>query len=304
MNTDTRGRGWSRFGALLGGVISVAANVAHSYIPPAGAPADWQPMPGAVVGSIVWPVILFVAIEILVRVAWPVGRQWAVLRFGGMIPVALVAGVVSYRHLSSLLTYYGEDRLVSALGPLAIDGLMIMATGALLVIGHRTSTTTATDTNPTTQDAPDVRPRPRPQDVPAPSPASLPVPDERPQPVPAVPETPPAVPVVQDRPEPVPAVPAAVVRAIAPVMTNVPALGGRVSDWPAPPLPADLLDRARAAAAEHEQANGRPITRDELRAVLRVSNDTTGQIMRALGLTAPRTSIASVNGTPLPEAAR
>ncbi|MFD0600058.1 FtsK/SpoIIIE domain-containing protein [Catellatospora coxensis] len=33
MNTDTRGRGWSRFGALLGGVISVAANVAHSYIP-------------------------------------------------------------------------------------------------------------------------------------------------------------------------------------------------------------------------------------------------------------------------------
>ncbi|MFD0600059.1 hypothetical protein ACFQZ4_53440 [Catellatospora coxensis] len=74
-------------------------------------------MPGAVVGSIVWPVILFVAIEILVRVAWPLGRQWAVLRFGGMIPVALVAGVVSYRHLSSLLTYYGEDRLVSALGP-------------------------------------------------------------------------------------------------------------------------------------------------------------------------------------------
>ncbi|MFD0600078.1 FtsK/SpoIIIE domain-containing protein [Catellatospora coxensis] len=155
--------------------------------PPAGAPADWQPMPGAVVGSIVWPVILFVAIEILVRVAWPLGRQWAVLRFGGMIPVALVAGVVSYRHLSSLLTYYGEDRLVSALGPLAIDGLMIMATGALLVIGHRTSTPVQ-DASPTPEPVPDARRRP--QDVPAPSPTSLPVPDERSPHVPAVPQRP------------------------------------------------------------------------------------------------------------------
>ncbi|MFD0600106.1 hypothetical protein ACFQZ4_53695 [Catellatospora coxensis] len=144
-------------------------------------------MPGAVVGSIVWPVILFVAIEILVRVAWPLGRQWAVLRFGGMIPVALVAGVVSYRHLSSLLTYYGEDRLVSALGPLAIDGLMIMATGALLVIGHRTSTPVQ-DASPTPEPVPDARRRP--QDVPAPSPTSLPVPDERSPHVPAVPQTP------------------------------------------------------------------------------------------------------------------
>ncbi|MFD0595565.1 hypothetical protein ACFQZ4_53245 [Catellatospora coxensis] len=260
-------------------------------------------MPGAVVGSIVWPVILFVAIEILVRVAWPLGRQWAVLRFGGMIPVALVAGVVSYRHLSSLLTYYGEDRLVSALGPLAIDGLMIMATGALLVIGHRTSTPVQ-DASPTPEPVPDARRRP--QDVPAPSPTSLPVPDERSPHVPAVPQTPPAVPAVlvaEDRPEP--AVPAVVVRAVAPAITNVPVLDRRpVTDWPAPPLPADLLDRARAAATEHEQTNGRPITRDELRAVLRVSNDTTGQIMRTLGLTAPRTSIAGVNGTPLPEVAR
>ncbi|MFD0599935.1 hypothetical protein ACFQZ4_52735 [Catellatospora coxensis] len=144
-------------------------------------------MPGAVVGSIVWPVILFVAIEILVRVAWPLGRQWAVLRFGGMIPVALVAGVVSYRHLSSLLTYYGEDRLVSALGPLAIDGLMIMATGALLVIGHRTSTPVQ-DASPTPEPVPDARRRP--QDVPAPSPTSLPVPDERSPHVPAVPQRP------------------------------------------------------------------------------------------------------------------
>ncbi|MFD0600007.1 hypothetical protein ACFQZ4_53145 [Catellatospora coxensis] len=234
--------------------------------PPAGALADWQPMPGAVVGSIVWPVILFVAIEILVRVAWPLGRQWAVLRFGGMIPVALVAGVVSYRHLSSLLTYYGEDRLVSALA-LAIDGLMIMATGACwssATAPPRPSRTPARHQSPSR--TPVAVPRTSPRRPRRPS-----VPDERS----------PHVPAVRKRPRPSRpswwlrtvlslAVPAVVVRAVAPAITNVPVLDRRpVTDWPAPPLPADLLDRARAAATEHEQTNGRPITRDELRAVLR-----------------------------------
>lgn len=46
--------------------------------------------------------------------------------------MAGVAAFVSYRHMSGLLTHYGEDILVATVGPLAIDGLMIMATGALL----------------------------------------------------------------------------------------------------------------------------------------------------------------------------
>ncbi|MFD0600088.1 hypothetical protein ACFQZ4_53600 [Catellatospora coxensis] len=73
MNTDTRGRGWSRFGALLGGVISVAAG-----------PTPTSPgrCPGrladalAVLGSIAWPVSPVRAIEILVRVACPLA-QWS-----------------------------------------------------------------------------------------------------------------------------------------------------------------------------------------------------------------------------------
>ena len=47
-------------------------------------------------------------------------------------PVAAVAAFVSYRHLSGLLGHYGEETLIAHLGPLAVDGLMVMATAALL----------------------------------------------------------------------------------------------------------------------------------------------------------------------------
>jgi hypothetical protein len=141
----TRGRGWAYTGALLGGAVSIAANVAHSYVPPTGAPAGWTPQPGAVIGSIFWPVFLFIAVEILARVVWPTGGWWALLRFGGLLPIAVVAGAVSYRHLSALLAYYGEDPLTAVIGPIAVDGLMVMATGALIVTGrHLTKTSPAT----------------------------------------------------------------------------------------------------------------------------------------------------------------
>ena len=52
------------------------------------------------IGAVFWPVALFVATEILTRVAWPSGRTWWLLRWTGMLPVAVVAALVSYRHLS------------------------------------------------------------------------------------------------------------------------------------------------------------------------------------------------------------
>ena len=135
MNTRNRGRGWAYFGAVLGGAVSIAANVAHSYVPPTGTTGDWSPQPGAVVGAIFWPLALFVAVEILTRVQWPTGHIWTLARYAGLLPVALVAAVVSYRHLSGLLAYYGEDPLTVAIGPIAVDGLMVMATSALLATG-------------------------------------------------------------------------------------------------------------------------------------------------------------------------
>lgn len=139
--SNTHGRGWAYTGALLGGAVSIAANVAHSYVPPSDAGQEWSPQTGAVIGAVFWPAALFVAIEILARTSWPAGRRWVALRFLGLLPVAVVAAVVSYRHLSGLLTFYREDGLTATIGPLAVDGLMVMATGALIATRrHRENT--------------------------------------------------------------------------------------------------------------------------------------------------------------------
>jgi hypothetical protein len=142
------GRVVAYVGAGLGGLGSVAANVLHSFVQPrpAGAPQtwvpdpEWMPEPGAVVGAMFWPVAVLVAVEIFSRVDWPAGRRWVALRFGGLLPVALVAAFVSYRHLSALLAHWGDDPLTVAAGPLAVDGLMVMATGALIALGRARNT--------------------------------------------------------------------------------------------------------------------------------------------------------------------
>ncbi|WP_239159896.1 hypothetical protein [Virgisporangium ochraceum] len=144
------GRGWAYIGATLGGAVSVAANVAHSYVPPADARPGWSPETGAVISAVFWPVALFAAVEILARVPWPAGGRWLAARFLGLLPVALVAAFVSYRHLSGLLAHYGEDRLTVAVGPLAVDGLMVMATAALIATATRRGAAAALDTQAAT----------------------------------------------------------------------------------------------------------------------------------------------------------
>lgn len=170
--SNTPGRGWAYIGAILGGAVSVAANIAHSYIPPIHAAADWSPDTGAVIGSVFWPVALFVAVEILTRIPWPAGKGWTMLRFGGLLPVALVAAVVSYRHLSGLLDHYSEDTLTVTIGPLAVDGLMIMATGALLATGHAVRSANP-NTEPNATPAASVQPDSvATKPIPAPAPAT------------------------------------------------------------------------------------------------------------------------------------
>lgn len=153
------GRAWAYLGVVLGGSVSVAANIAHSYV------VNPNPPTLAVAVSVFWPTALFVTVEILARVAWPSGTRWVLLRFGGLLPVATVAAVVSYRHLSGLLAHYGEDPLTVAIGPLAVDGLMLVATGALVATG-RTRQSAA---------VPDAMPAAVPGDVPAAEPVAVPV---------------------------------------------------------------------------------------------------------------------------------
>ncbi|MEV8513453.1 DUF2637 domain-containing protein [Dactylosporangium sp. NPDC051484] len=158
------GRAWAYLGTALGGFGSLAANVAHCYIPPTGAPAGWRPEAGAVLSAMFWPVAVFIAVEILVRTVWPAGWWWRLARFAGLLPVALVAAVVSYRHLSGLFRHYGEDPLTATLGPLAVDGLMVMAAAALL----------AAHPHPARTAEPEPAPEPLPELVPEPLPEPRP----------------------------------------------------------------------------------------------------------------------------------
>jgi DNA-binding transcriptional ArsR family regulator len=89
----------------------------------------------------VWPFLVLVALEILARIEWPAERRWTAVRWCGLIPVGVVAAIVSYRHLSALLAFYGEDSVTTLIGPLAVDGIMLLASGALLAGSSRTAPT-------------------------------------------------------------------------------------------------------------------------------------------------------------------
>jgi hypothetical protein len=137
------GKGWATVAFLLGIGVSVAANVAHTWYPPAdvlrasGKTLEtWRPEVGAQLVAAFFPLALLLTVEILARVPWPGSFGWAAARYGGTAMVALVAAVVSYRHMAGLLHAYGEDGLTASIAPLAVDGLMLVASVALLAISR------------------------------------------------------------------------------------------------------------------------------------------------------------------------
>jgi hypothetical protein len=131
------GRVWAYIGLALGGGFSVALNVRHTFMPAPDAAPGWTPEWLAVGLAIFWPVAVVVGIEIIARNVWRRGWRWTLARRGGLVPVVIVAAAVSYQHASAMLAHYAEDRLTVAIGPLAIDGLMVTATAALLSTTRR-----------------------------------------------------------------------------------------------------------------------------------------------------------------------
>jgi hypothetical protein len=145
---------------LVGGAIaSVGGNVAHAYLRPVGAHADWSPSFVSVCAAIVWPLALLGAVEILTRTPWRPGAGWWLVRYFATSVVALVAGVVSYRHMAGLLART-EDWFSAHAGPLAIDGLMVVAALALLSMSTelRGSVRAPALSVPVATDGPDLRP--------------------------------------------------------------------------------------------------------------------------------------------------
>lgn len=116
---------WAGFG--LGTVASIAANVAHA-----------QSTIGARLAGAFVPVALIIAVEIMCRPIWQrPGWQWQTARYGGTGLVALVTAVMSYGHMNGLLLSYDETPLNAAIGPLAVDGLMIISGFAILAMSHK-----------------------------------------------------------------------------------------------------------------------------------------------------------------------
>lgn len=183
------GLGWSRFGFGLGVVASTAANIAHSFTPSAelvqstnelaaatGQTVDWPnwtPPLGTIIAAAFWPIALVVSVEVISRVQWPGGWRWKLMRFGGVAIVAAVAAFISYKHLHGLIRSYGEDAWSAAIGPLAIDGLMLVCSAALLAIGLNKRTMAPAERDVATPD-----PAPAPERTSTPS-APVETPDPR-----------------------------------------------------------------------------------------------------------------------------
>lgn len=152
---------WTFCGFALGTGVSVAGNVAHTWHPSdeqlavAGltraTAAQWSPELGAQLGAAFFPIALLVTVEVLSRVSWPSGWAWSLARYGGTSLVAAVAAVASYLHLYDLLIAYGEDKLTAIIGPLAVDGLMVVCGFAMLAISRRKQEAAAAADGPVSQ---------------------------------------------------------------------------------------------------------------------------------------------------------
>lgn len=125
MSTPTSGHTVARWTLAVGAGTSVLGNIWHSV-------ENQMPI-GATVFSVFWPAALFLGVELMIRGDWlPRWLDW-LIRVVGVSGVATMAAIVSFRHLSALLAGWGEDAVTANLGPLAIDGLMLMATYLLAV---------------------------------------------------------------------------------------------------------------------------------------------------------------------------
>ncbi|MBN6037495.1 DUF2637 domain-containing protein [Amycolatopsis sp. 195334CR] len=171
---------WSGF--LFGSVVSVAANVLATRIPPEGADAGWSPTLAAQIGAAVWPLALLISVEVLSRVPWPDRWTWKVAIYLGVGAVALFSAVISYQHIRDLLLHWHYPTLSASVGPLVIDGLMTAAgIGLLAVSRHRQEIANHQDqtSGATTEDQAPTIPPASPVEDPEPAPA------KRPKPAPA-----------------------------------------------------------------------------------------------------------------------
>jgi len=124
---NSNGRRWAHFWLVVALLVSVAANITHTVM------ADseislWLRVPGAMV----WPLFTFGGIETMARIIWEQRWTHSIAR-NALLAAAVPAAITSYEHQFTLLGMMGERPMIQFIGPLAIDGLMIGCTMALLL---------------------------------------------------------------------------------------------------------------------------------------------------------------------------
>lgn len=133
----TNGRFLAWLGLVVGMGASMAANIASAL------PA-WGPRLSAGVA----PVLTVIAAGLLERAPLALARTWQkIAAWIGLSLVAVAAFVTSFLHQYRLLIGYGNPPVSAVLLPVAIDGLVVLASVCLAVIGEvRRVSDTVSDT--------------------------------------------------------------------------------------------------------------------------------------------------------------
>ncbi|MFI6867585.1 helix-turn-helix domain-containing protein [Nocardia sp. NPDC050406] len=145
---STHGRVMAWAGFVFGSVTSIAANVLHAWLPADTMPPGWTPGIAPQVGAAIWPIGLLLSVEVLSRARWQRGGLWRLARYGGAGTVALGSAIISYGHVRDVLLAWGYGQLGASVGPLTLDGLMVVSGFALLSM----TTTKTAATNPASTD--------------------------------------------------------------------------------------------------------------------------------------------------------
>src|SRR5262245_22855078 len=112
---------------LVGAGLSVAGNLADTHRTRGGQVDTLDNVMAAG-----WPILVLLAIEMFVSPRWSPRPLFQIWRWVGCLAVGGMAMVVSWTHLHDLMASRGQLAIVAILGPLAIDGMAIMATGLIL----------------------------------------------------------------------------------------------------------------------------------------------------------------------------
>lgn len=137
MHINENGLKWARLGLVAGVAASITGNVANAWLTSSPVSLGLRvPM------AIIWPVFLFLAVEILVRNRAISGFLMRIGQ-GALLAVAIPTAITSFVNLYDLMVKSGEPATARITGPICIDLFMLGCTVVMLA-ARSTPATSAT----------------------------------------------------------------------------------------------------------------------------------------------------------------